>query len=115
MLSKDVFKLDFHYTMGDFTTYYLSDTKIIDAYRKDNTYKDSKGFWLKCNMWDEMRLELSAIPPFSIPTYANYLYNLNKTEGDLSGHSSLKFSNCSIVFIYKNEGKETSIDLLLFD
>lgn len=115
MLSKDVFKLDFHYTMGDFTTYYLSDTKIIDGYRKDNTYKNSKGFWLECNMWDEMRLELSAIPPYSIPTYANYLYNLDKTVADLSGHSSIKFSNCNIVFIYKNESKETSIDLLLFD
>ena len=115
MLSKDVFKLDFHYYMGDITTYYLSDTKIIEGFRKGNIFKDSKGFRLGCNLWDEMRMELLSIPPFSIPTYANYMGSLNKTEADLSGHSSIKFSNCNIVFIYNNEGKETSIDLLLFD
>ena len=115
MLSKDVFKLDFHYYMGDITTYYLSDTKIIEGFRKGNIFKDSKGFRLGCNLWDEMRMELLSIPPFSIPTFANYMGSLNKTEADLSGHSSIKFSNCNIVFIYNNEGKETSIDLLLFD
>ncbi len=115
IVSKDVFKMDFHYYMGDITTYYLSSSKIIDGYRYGNIFKDSKGFWLGCLLWDEMRLELSAIPPFSIPTYSNYIYSINKTEGDLSGHSSIKFSNCNIVFIYKNEGKETGIDLLLFE
>lgn len=116
ILSKDVFKLDFHYTMGDITTYYLGSKRIIEGYRNDNFYRDSKGFWVDCNLWDEMRFELLALPKYSIPSYSQYLKKINNDGGSaLNDYSSIGFTNCNILLKYNEEANKTFIDLLCFE